>query len=219
MSWWQRLLAPGGARTAPLDGRLVVADVLSSGADRRRDRVLAIGAVVVEGGRLVLAERFARVLRQPTGVAPVLLHALTPAELAAGTPPPQALADWLEFLGSSPLVSFGAGPGWPLLDTALRRQRHRGLRPLRLDLARALPALLPQHGAQSLEGWLGRYGLTRDGEGALSRAVGAAQLLLVARTCAAQRGIDDLSALQRLIERQHKAMRRAAQRAPVEPVT
>lgn len=221
MSWWHRLLGTAPApeqrarlaalpRPAPadvrLDGRLVVVDVETSGLDPRRDQLLSIGAVAVRGQRIVLAERFEQVLRRPLHSAATVLHGLTPAQLARGTPPGEALLEWLEFLDGSPVVAFHAGFDRAMLDAALRRELGQRFRPATLDLALALPALLPAPAeAQALDAWLARFGVDNAARHhALSDALAAAQLLLVVQKLAGRRGILTVAALNRLIARSRR---------------
>ena len=90
--------------------RWVVLDLETSGLNMNRDQVLSIGAVVIEDGAIDLGQQFERtLLRVDHKVSPaVLIHGLAPSAIAAGSEPVEALLDFMEFLGDSPVLGFHA---------------------------------------------------------------------------------------------------------------
>ncbi|MDP2784367.1 MAG: 3'-5' exonuclease [Sulfurimicrobium sp.] len=88
--------------------RYVVVDVETTGLDLVRDRLIAIGACVVENGRVTLAESFEIVLRQDkvSSKDNILIHGIGGEAQREGVEPVEALLRFLDFLGKSPLVAF-----------------------------------------------------------------------------------------------------------------
>jgi hypothetical protein len=83
--------------------RWCVVDVETGGLNAERDPLLSIGAVAVEGGRIVLGESFEIGLAQAesTDAANILIHGISGSEQRAGQAPQGALLDWLEFAQAS----------------------------------------------------------------------------------------------------------------------
>ncbi len=197
---WQALPEPD--LTEALDqARFVVVDVESTGLDIRRDQLIAIGAVTVQAGRIVLADSFEVILRQEevSDRDNILVHGIGGQMQRAGLPPAQALLDFLDFLGKSPLVAYHA----VFDETMIRRAMHRhlGLTWKRswLDLAYVMPALLPAHAhsCKALDDWTALFGITNYARhSALADALATAQLLLAALHLAAARKLTDFKTLQ-----------------------
>jgi DNA polymerase-3 subunit epsilon len=203
MSWLQRLLrrAPAldealGARLAAWRAleradpgaelfaqRLVVVDVESSGLDPYRDRLISIGAVVVQGRVVRLPDVFSTTLRQerPSDERNILVHRIGGMAQMAGLDPAAALMDFLDFAGKSPLVGFNADFDRVLIERAARGAL--GVVPdgRWLDLAALAPALFPDHArhARTLDDWLRVFVIENyHRHDALADAVATAQLLL-----------------------------------------
>jgi DNA polymerase-3 subunit epsilon len=170
---------------APLEtSRCVVVDVETSGLNPARDRLIAIGAVAVDGGHISLTDTFEVILQQstPSSHANILVHGIGGTAQAAGMEPVQALLDFLDFVGAAPLVAFHV-----LFDeTAIRRAMQQYLggdfnRPW-LDLAYLAPALHPELAPRlkSLDDWAAQFDIGNFARhGALADAYATAQLLLV----------------------------------------
>ncbi|MGQ9685471.1 MAG: 3'-5' exonuclease [Thiobacillaceae bacterium] len=200
LATWQALPEPD--LTEPLDqARFVVVDVESTGLDIRRDRLIAIGAVAVQGGRIVLADSFEVILRQDevSDRDNILVHGIGGQMQRAGLPPAQALLDFLDYLGKSPLVAFHA----VFDETMIRRAmtRHLGLACKRpwLDLAYVMPALLPAyaHSHKALDDWTALFNIPNYARhAALADALATAQLLLAALPLASAKKLANYKALQ-----------------------
>lgn len=204
---------PADAGLARLqEDRFVVVDVESTGLDLRRDRLIAIGAVAVEGARIRLADSFEVVLRQQaeSARANILVHGIGGQAQRAGVDPPEALADFLDYVGRSPLVAFHV----PFDETMIRRamREHAGMAFKRtwVDLADVLPALLPglarRH--RALDEWAGHFGIINHARhNALADALVTAQLFVAALPIAATRDaqrykdLRDLERAQRWLKR------------------
>jgi DNA polymerase-3 subunit epsilon len=188
---WHALAEPDLSRSAG-STRLVSVDVETTGLSLERDRLIAIGAVGIQGGRVDLADSFYAVLRQPqaSSVDNILVHGIGGTEQVQGDPPVEVMLRFVEFIGHSPLIAFHAPFDASMLDQAARD--HFGSRPGRtwLDLAWLAPALLPDDAERrSLDDWLEKYGIAvAVRHNALADAVATAQLHLVLQHVAESQG-------------------------------
>lgn len=193
---------------APFEqARWCVVDVESSGLDVHRDRLIAIGAVPIEAKRVMIAEAFHRHLRQQgaSSAENILIHRISGTEQLAGDEPAEVLRDFLQRIGSSPLVAFHARFDEMMIRRAMQnvlgvRMRHRWL-----DLAVLAPALDPETLAarRGLDDWLDRYHIVPfQRHNALADALATAQLLQVMFERARAQGITTVSELFVLAENQ-----------------
>lgn len=198
-----RLPAPAAlSEQAPGEQRCVVVDLETSGLDVQRDQLLSIGAVVISHGAIDFSDLFECTLqRSDTGIkASVLIHGLAPSALAAGREPAEALLDFLEYLGDSPLLAFHAGFDRPMLARALKQSLgYRLLHPC-LDVAELAPLLNPEAGIRQggLDDWLSRFGLQiLQRHHASADALATAELALILFSQAKRQGTDSLVGLER----------------------
>lgn len=197
----ERLPAAEALDTRPLDEqRLVVLDLETSGLNMRRDLVLSIGAVVIRDGAIDLGEQFEVTLLRP--VQPVsesvLIHGIAPSALAAGCAPAEALLDFMEFLGPSPLLAFHAGFDQRMLARALKQTLGYRLQHRFLDVAEIAPMLFPDSKPRNggLDDWTGHFGLqVHQRHHASADALVTAELALILFSHARRQGIDSLDAL------------------------
>jgi DNA polymerase-3 subunit epsilon len=106
---WKNL--PGVSENVPLrQARCVVVDVETTGLDTRRDRLLSIGACVVEALRVRTGEGFEAIQRhhQASELNNIPIHGSSTQSRAVGEAPPTALMEFSEFLGKYPLATFHA---------------------------------------------------------------------------------------------------------------
>jgi len=178
---------------APLDqARFVVVDVETSGLDPRRDRLLSIGAVVVEGRRLRPGEGYEATVRndEPSTRDNILVHGIGPDAQSGGTAPDEALMGFLELARHDVLVAFHADFDRTVLDRALREQLGVRLPNLWLDLAWVAPSLIPNRRHRALDDWLAELGLRAHvRHSAASDAFVTAELLLILLHRAARHGL------------------------------
>ena len=143
--------------------RLVVLDLETSGLDMKRDQVLSIGAVAITNGAIDFSQQFERTLYRPEHKvsASVLIHGIAPSEIANGVEPAEALLDFMEFLGDSPVLAFHAPFDQRMLGRALKQSLGYRLRHMFFDAADLAPLLCPQanipHGR--LDDWTRYFGL------------------------------------------------------------
>ena len=105
-------VAPPGPDTPLADLRLLAVDIETTGLDPRRDRVLSIGWLPVDGGRVVLGGAGRVVVRDAGGAAGVgqsaTVHGLTDDRLAGGIPLEDAVARLLAALTGRVLLAHFA---------------------------------------------------------------------------------------------------------------
>ena len=167
--------------------RYVVVDVETTGLDMRRDRVIAIGAVAIVGGRIPLGDCFETVLRQDqaSSSANILIHGIGGQTQLFGVEPRAGLLDLLAFVRKDPLVAFRAEFDQTMLERAWRSTLDAPIRRRWIDLAFLLPALFPQTECQTLDDWLLNFGLSGgERHHAVADAYATAQLLQIALVAA-----------------------------------
>jgi DNA polymerase-3 subunit epsilon len=204
---WRLLPEPDG-RKAMVKLRAVVLDVESSGLDVFHDRLISIGAVVVQDGLLSMRESFEVVLRQQEASRTdnILVHGIGGTAQREGMAPIDALLEFLAYTGKSPVVAFHAAFDTIMIGRALRE--HLGLKwkPKVIDLADLMPALFPGvKECHQLDDWLQRFAIGHYARHqALSDAFSTAQLLQVALAAAGTASFARLDSLQR----EQRALRR-----------
>ena len=196
---WRALPEPG-LSAPPSVSRFVVADVEATGLDVSRDRLIAIGAVIVEAARIHLGRSFYVVLRQPepSSRENILVHGIGGTAQRAGEDPVEALLAFLEFAGNAPLVGFHAGFDDALIRRAMRESLGADDGRRWIDLAQLAPELMPEEARtrQQLDAWLERFGIeVSSRHDAAADALATAQLLLALLPRAKERGVATVEAM------------------------
>ena len=174
------------------EARYVVVDVESTGLDLNRDRLIAIGACVVRGGRVSLADSLDVVLRQEqvSSKENILIHGIGGQAQRAGLPPAEGLLRFLDFLGDSPLVAFHVTFDQTMIKRAFKQYLGFDFKHPWLDLAYVMPGLMLRHARRYrvLDDWSGHFGIHNFARhNALADALVTAQLLLCAQRLATDR--------------------------------
>jgi len=183
--------------------RWVVVDVESTGLDMRRDRLISIGAVAVQGEMISFADSFDIVLKQDavSPTANILVHGIGGTAQREGAPPAEALQRFLRYLGKSRLVAYHAAFDEAMIGHAMQAYLGFKFKRHALDLAYLAPALFPEvlPNPRALDDWLVRFGI-RDfaRHNALSDAYSTAQLLQVLLKQASLQGLQTCTQLHRL---------------------
>ena len=181
--------------------RWVVVDLETSGLNLNRDQVLSIGAVVIEDGAVDFSQLFERTLqRTETKLSPsVLIHGLGPSAIAAGSDPVDALLDFMDFVGDSPLLAFHAPFDQHMLCRALKDSLGYRLTHPFLDVADIAPLLCPEAHIREagLDDWINHFNLhVGERHHASADALATAELMLILFSRARQQHIDTPQALQ-----------------------
>lgn len=93
---------------APAD-EWVCLDCETTGLDRRRDEILSIGAVRIQGSRVLTSQRLELLVRpekRAVSAAAVKVHRLREQDVAQGMAPEAALGQLMRFIGSRALVGY-----------------------------------------------------------------------------------------------------------------
>ena len=180
--------------------RWVVVDLETSGLNLNRDQVLSIGAVVIEDGAVDFSQLFERTLQRPeTKLSPsVLIHGLGPSAIAAGSDPVEALLDFIEYVGDSPLLAFHAPFDQHMLSRALKDSLGYRLTHPFLDVADIAPLLCPEAPIREagLDDWIKHFHLeVGERHHASADALATAELMLILFSRARQQSIDTPLAL------------------------
>lgn len=123
--WWQRRLRRPefrGLFDPPPPGEWVAVDCETTGLDRLRDDIIAIGAVRIRGQRILTSERLELLVKpKATLSAPsIRIHRLREMDVQAGMAPEDAIRRFLEFVGSRPLVGYYLEFDVAMLDKLVR---------------------------------------------------------------------------------------------------
>lgn len=193
--------------------RFVVVDVETTGLNMRRDLVLAIGAVVIDNGAIDFSQQFECTLHRPDhqASASTLIHGIAPSEVARGMEPAEALLDFMEFVGDSPLLAFHAEFDQRMLTRALKDSLDYRLQHKFFDVAEIAPLLCPNSRIRQggLDDWINEFGLqVQQRHNASADALVTAELTLMLLSKARRQGIENLATLDRQL-----ASRRRRQQA------
>jgi DNA polymerase-3 subunit epsilon len=112
--------------------RFVVLDSETSGLNPRLDRIITIGAVVVQGGEIRLDDSFDRLLRVEDAGA-VTVHGVTPDESRRGIEEPEALEQFLDYVRDGVIVGHHIGHDIATFDVGYARHWEAQLRNRSLD--------------------------------------------------------------------------------------
>ena len=187
-----RALPAEPADAAPPAARFVVADVESTGLDMRTDRLIAIGAVTIEAGRIDLGRAFYTVLRQGAASSRdnILLHGIGGTAQREGEDPVDALLAFLEYVGRAPLVGYHAAFDAAMIGKATLEYLGEKFEPPWIDLAYLAPELVGAEGVRhkGLDAWLDRFGIeVFSRHDAVADALATAQLFIAVLAHAAKK--------------------------------
>ncbi|MBT8769256.1 3'-5' exonuclease [Metapseudomonas boanensis] len=211
-----QLPAPATLDDRPLrEQRFVVLDLETSGLNMSRDLVLSIGAVTIEDGAIDLGSQFESTLQRDAGKpsASVLIHGIAPSALAAGVDPAEALLDFMEFLGDSPILAFHATFDQRMLTRALKQDLDYRLRHCFLDVAELAPMLCPEAGIRNggLDDWIDHFGLqVQQRHHASADALVTAEIALILFSLARRQGLDSPAALASALARRQRRLQAPA---------
>jgi DNA polymerase-3 subunit epsilon len=169
--------------------RWVVVDVETSGMNVASDELISIGGVAMrDDGHVLPADSIEIVVRQGQASARenILVHGVGVAAQLNGVDPPAAIGMFLEFVSTAPILAFHAPFDRGFLARVIKFYVNQPFDNPWLDLAELAPALYPRLGLQSLDDWLGRFGIPLQARhsaaaDAFATALLAARLLPEAR--------------------------------------
>lgn len=197
---WSALPAPDGQGHFD-HSRCVVVDVETTGLNLVTDSLISIGAVALEGRRIVLGDSFSVVLqqRQISRKENILVHGISGTVQRQGIDPVEALLAFLEYVGKSPLVAFHVQFDETMIRRALRQYLGLNFKHAWLDLAYVMPALYPTlaYRYRVLDDWIGYFNIRVEARhNALADALATAQLLQIAQTKSRTKDVADFAGLR-----------------------
>jgi DNA polymerase III subunit epsilon len=88
----------------------VAVDIETTGGDRTRDRMVSIGAVKMENGRVRLGQTFHSFVNPGRDISPesICVHGICPDMVQCASPDREVLSDFLCFLGNGILIAHHA---------------------------------------------------------------------------------------------------------------
>ena len=190
LAHWQALPDVDLSR-AHFEARYVVVNTEATGLDLDRDRLLAVGAIAIDGGLITPVDSFYATL---------------------DTSPSRALSGLLAFARKDPLVVYNAAFNLGMLEPLIEQRLGLGLDADVIDLYFLMPALFPErHGNPvRLAEWMESFGIeTFQRHHALGDGWVIAQLFLAAQARALAQGATSARALLEL-ERAYRQYRRKA---------
>jgi DNA polymerase-3 subunit epsilon len=196
---WEEL--PRVALDVPISAaRYVVLDVETTGLNLMHDRLISIGAVAVVNGKIALGDSFYVVLQQQAASdkGNILLHGIGTKQQLGGEPPVEALLNFLDYLGKSPLVAFHVTFDETMIKRALREHLGFTFKHPWVDLAYVMPSLNPPLAKKyhALDDWIGHFNIRIDvRHNALADALATAQLLQIAIAQAGNKGVAEYAGL------------------------
>ncbi|WP_373289815.1 3'-5' exonuclease [Halopseudomonas oceani] len=182
------------------DCRFVVMDLETSGLNVNRDRILSVGAVVIEGGLIDLGTQYECTLYQENHrvTESVLIHGIAPSAVAEGVAPADALLDFMDFAGQCVFVAFHAAFDHRMLQRGLRDELGQRLRHRFLDVAELAPMLCPGASSrQSLDEWQSHFKVVnQQRHHAAADALATAELMLILLSLAHRENLTTLADLE-----------------------
>jgi DNA polymerase-3 subunit epsilon len=192
--------SPPPTRNRHRASRYVTVDIETTGQDPRHDRLLSIGAVSIDQGRIDLSQCFEVVLKQPetSSHENILVHRIGGLRQISGVDPGNALVQFLEYVAHAPLVAYRFEFTRTMLDRTLKEHLHVRTQSRWIDLTRLLTALYPSDETRTLDDWLNLMGIhILEHHDALAGALATAQMLQV---CLPRADGSNLTCPQHLIE-------------------
>jgi DNA polymerase-3 subunit epsilon len=115
--------------------RYVVIDLELTGLDERRDSIVSLGALRMEGGRIDLGTTFSRLVspRTELSAASVVIHEITPSEVEAKPGIDAVLDEFLAFCGADVVVGHCVGIDLAFLNRERKRRRMPPVRNAAVD--------------------------------------------------------------------------------------
>ncbi len=207
--WMREWMHPDAKTARAVDERWVVLDTETSGLDPVNDRLLAIGAVSVDGAGIRLDDSFEVVLRSEAAGDNdnVDIHGIGHDAQSSGILAPEALDAFYSFVADAPCAGFHCGFDQVALAQCARTAGVPLPLPRWLDLAQLAAALVPEshrRGKRSLDDWLTVFDIDVVARhNAAGDALATAELLLRLRALAAAQRISGFAGLVRLSQ-QHR---------------
>jgi DNA polymerase-3 subunit epsilon len=129
---------PGAGDIAIDEARFVVFDTELTGLNPKKDSIVSIGAVRMQGSRILIGETFYGVVepRTPLTAQSIKIHEITPAEVAGSPGLETLLPEFLDFCEDATLVGHAVSIDLAFLNRAMQQLSGKGLRNPAVDTFR-----------------------------------------------------------------------------------
>jgi DNA polymerase-3 subunit epsilon len=120
--------AAGVDTAAPIEAaRYVVMDTELTGLDVKKDSIVSVGAVSMQGGRILLGETFYEMVSPETLMcsASIVVHGITPSDVANKPDISVVLEDFLKFCSGAIVVGHFLSLDLGFLNKEMKRLRDR----------------------------------------------------------------------------------------------
>ncbi len=131
LSLFEKKEKQGIDRKTPIaEARFVVVDTELTGLDENKDSIVSIGAVRMTGGRIDLGGTFSRLVspRTELSAASVVIHEITPSDVAASPGIGAVLEEFLGFCGADILVGHFIALDLAFINRELKRMQRTAMR-------------------------------------------------------------------------------------------
>ncbi|UQB43441.1 3'-5' exonuclease [Thiomicrospira microaerophila] len=93
---------------APPDQDVVCFDCETSGLDPRKDSIVSLSAIKIRGAEILTSQSLSLKFKQQQVINPesIVIHGLRNMDVEAGLEPADAIRQFVEFIGSRPLVGY-----------------------------------------------------------------------------------------------------------------
>lgn len=104
------------------DLRFVVLDTETTGLDIKKDKVLSIGAIVIENQEIIINESLELIVFNEDKIEndAILIHGILPTDSKEGKQAKVALEEFIQFLGNSVIVAHHTGFDMSMLTKSIR---------------------------------------------------------------------------------------------------
>jgi len=115
----------------------VALDCETTGLNVHSDEIISIGAVRIEGDRIVTSERLELLVRPSRAISPesVRVHGLRERDVAGGLESDEAMMRLMRFIGSRPLVGYYLEFDLAMIDRAIFPMLGMGLPQPRIEVS------------------------------------------------------------------------------------
>ncbi len=182
-----------------LDEPIVVLDFETTGLNTRQDRIIEIGAVKLQQGRII--DSFSMLVDPGFPLPPVItqITQITDAMLIGQEKADAALPKLMAFIGDSPLAAHNASFDIAILDSELKRLQ-QSYRPVQIDTLFFAQKLYPQLKRFRLATVCKFLGVSlKNAHRAVHDATATAQILAIMLDAARERGAQTLKDIDRLV--------------------
>jgi len=132
MNGWRRKGKAADGSMALADARFVVVDTELTGLDEKKDSIVSVGAVRMTGGRIDIGGSYYQLIRPDAVLSAdsVVIHEITPSEVASKPAIETALVEFLDFIGTDALIGHFISIDLAFINREMKRiVGHKAMNP------------------------------------------------------------------------------------------